>query len=548
MDAARERARWLRRRLIYNNDGDDVIEARPYGKEHDHDVAESLMVRSSGDLIQDYLAARSTPLIGSQVDSNWFASAMAGVTFSHQTRLGGFYGKGVPLELVERYGRDPLQIQLDFSREHGMEAAWCLRMNDVHDAFPMGSRRYTYGLARIKRENPGYMMGKDGDWEKFEDDPVKRAWTRLDFAIPEVRDHIFAVIEEVAENYDVDLIGMEFFKYWPFFRESMEGDPVEPEHLAIMNDLLRRIRRMADRVAGSRGRPLLVAAHTPFSVEDCVHVGVDLETWLKEDLIDQFCPGGNFESVLRDSYSGIVDLGHRYGVPVYPCVSWGFWDRWVFHGMGGGEYRQFDDWVKNLYGGQPERIGCPEYVSVFNGWEGSFPAWRGAALNLFDAGADGLYLFNPALGDPRVWREIGEVSSMAGKDRLYGIDRFAAADSFEDLAEVDLEPGIPVTTSFQVGEDVGTTGARRLDFSLHLWNHLAGDRVAVKLNGTSIPGLKPAESGRDPERGQWLRGEVEARQVNRGGNQLEVAVEGRGGSASETLVMDSAQLRVRYEH
>jgi hypothetical protein len=185
---------------------------------------------------------------------------------------------------------------------------------------------------------------------------------------------------------------------------------------------------------------------------------------------------------------------------------------------------------------------------LFNGWEGSFPAWRGAALNLFNAGADGLYLFNPALGDPRVWREIGEVSTMAGKDRLYGIDRFAAADSFEEVAEVDLEPGIPVATSFQAGEEVGKSDARRLDFSLHLWNHVAGDRVAVKLNGTSIPGLKPAEPGRNPERGQWLEGEVEARQVNRGENQLEVAVEERGGSASETLVMDAAQLWVRCEH
>ena len=547
MDAAREQARWRRRRLIYNNDGDDVIEARPEGLEHDHDAAESLMVRSSGDLVEDYLAARSTPLIGSQVDSNWFATAMAGLTFSHHTRLGGFFGQGVPLELVERYGRDPLEIQLDFSREHGMEAAWGLRMNDVHDAFPMGSRRYTYGLARFKRDNPGYMMGEDGDWEKFEDDPVKRAWTRLDFAIPEVRDHIFAVIEEVAENYDVDLIGMEFFKYWPFFRESMQLDPVTPEHLEIMNDLLRRIRRMADGVAERRGRPLLLAAHTPFSVEDCVHVGVDLETWLKEDLIDQFCPGGNFESVLRDSYSGIVDLGHSYGVPVYPCMSWGFWDRWVFAGTSDGSHRQFDDWVKSLYGGQPERMGRPEYVTLFNGWEGSFPAWRGAALNLFDAGADGLYLFNPALGEPRVWREIGEVSTMAGKDRLYGIDRFPAADSFEDVAEVALEPGNPAAHGFQVGEDVGKTGARRIDFGLHLWNHVEGDRVAVKLNGRPVAGLKPAEPGRSPRRGQWLEAEVEAHLVNRGGNLLEVTVEERGGSASETLAMDAAQLRVRCQ-
>ena len=135
MDEQRQQARWRRRRIIYNNDGDDALEARS-GVEHEHDVAESLAVRASGDLVQDFLDARSTPLIGSQVDSNWYASCMAGLTFSHHTKLGGFYGKEIPLELVENYGRDALQVQLDFSREHGMEAVWALRMNDCHDAFP----------------------------------------------------------------------------------------------------------------------------------------------------------------------------------------------------------------------------------------------------------------------------------------------------------------------------------------------------------------------------------------------------------------------------
>ena len=166
MNADRMKARWRQRRIIYNNDGDDVIEARS-GVEHEHDVAGAMTVRATGDLVQDFLDARSTPLIGTQVDSNWFASCMAGLTFSHHTKLGGFYGKGIPLELVEKYGRDSLQVQLDFSHEHGLEAAWCLRMNDPHDSFPMGSRRWTYGLAKFKRDHPQYMMGTEGDWEKY---------------------------------------------------------------------------------------------------------------------------------------------------------------------------------------------------------------------------------------------------------------------------------------------------------------------------------------------------------------------------------------------
>lgn len=546
MDAGREKARWRRRRIIYNNDGDDSLEARS-GMEHEHDVAEALTVRKTGDLVQDFLDARSTPLIGSQVDSNWFASAMAGLTFSHHTKLGGFYGKEIPLELIEKYGRDTLEIQLDFSREHGMEAAWCLRMNDVHDAHPMGSRRWNYGLAKFKRDNPGFMMGQDGDWDKYQGQPTLQAWTRLDFAIPAVRDHIFGVIEEVAQNYDVDLIGMEFFKYWPFFRESRHGDPVEPEHMEIMNDLMRRIRRMADDVANRRGRPLLLSAHTPFGLEDCVHVGVDLETWLVEGLIDQFCPGGSQESVFRDSYTGIIDLGHKYEIPVYPCISWAFWNRWVFLGNGDGKFREYAKWLETLYGGQPDRTGRPSYIIEFNDWEGTFPAWRGAAMNMFNAGADGIYIFNPALGRPHWYREIGEVATMAGKDRLYGIDCFEGTDSFNSVAEVTLESNAPLSSSFQVGEDVGAAGANSLDFSVHLWDHVPGDDISVQLNGASVDGLQPTDPDRNPAEGQWLQADLDSRQVKRGENQLEVAVKNRCESASSPVVLDTVQLRVRCE-
>ena len=546
MDAAREKARWRRRRIIYNNDGDDALEARS-GVEHGHDVAESLMVRSSGDLVQDFLDARSTPLIGSQVDSNWFASAMAGLTFSHHTKLGGFYGKEVPLELVEKYGRDTLEIQLDFSREHGMEAAWCLRMNDVHDAFPPGSRRWTYGIAPFKREHPDCLMGEEGAWEKHGQHRLHGQWTRLDFAKPEVREHIFAIIEEVAQNYDVDLIGMEFFKYWPFFRESLGGDPVTPEHMEIMNDLLRRIRRMADEVGERRGRPLLLSAHTPFSLEDCIHAGVDLETWMKEDLIDQFCPGGSQESVFRDSYTEIIELGHKYEIPVYPCISWAFWDRWVYLDHNDGRFRQYADWLETLYGGQVDRTGLPSYILVFNAWEGTFPSWRGAAMNLFNAGADGLYIFNPALGEPQWWFEIGEVETMAGKDRIYGVDRFEGESSFHHVEEVDLEPGVSFAVSFQVGEDVSAARSHSTDFRIHLWNHVPGDDIAVKLNGVSIDGLEPADPGRNPQQGQWLEGHLDAGQVKRGENRLEIAVEKRGESATSSVVFDTAQLRLRFE-
>ena len=542
MDQARRDARWRKRRIIYNNDGDDALFARD-GLEHEHDVAEALAVRTSGELVDDFLNARSTPLIGSQVDSNWYASCMAGLTFSHHTKLGGFYGKELPQELVDRYGRDTLQVQLDFSRENGMEAVWALRMNDVHDAFPMGSRRWHYGLARFKVEHPECMIGKEGDWERFAnevDDTDKRGWTKLDFAMPIVRDHIFSIIREVAQNYDVDAIGMEFFKYYPFFRESREGKPVEAEHVEIMTDLLRQIRKVADEEGDKRGRPILLAAHTPPTLAHSRFVGLDLETWLSEELIDQLMPGGLRESVFCDSHADMIEFGHRHEVPVYPCLPWAFWDRWVYLDLAQGKHRSFDSYIETLYGGQPDRLGKPSYILEFNRWEGTFAAWRGAAMNLFNDGADGLYIFNPALGRPEWWREIGDPATMAGKDKLFGVDRFPGESG--NVEQVELTQGRPVRMSFLVGED--TAGSSQLRLRAHLWDLTSNDDIAVQLNGKQLEGLQITDAFASPEEGQWLECGLNSDQVKRGKNSLEMLLNKRTESQQSPLLLNGIQLAV----
>ncbi len=542
MDEARRAARWRRRRIIYNNDGDDAIYARD-GAESEHDVAEGLTVRTSGELMGDFLQARSTPLIGSQVDSNWFCSCMAGLTFSHHTKLGGFIGRGMPQELIDQYGKDTVQVQQDFSREHGMEFGWSLRMNDIHDSYAPGSRRWTsYGLAPFKREHPECMMGELDDFESGE------AWSGLDYGAKEVRDHYFAVIEEVAENYDVDVIAMEFFKYHPYFRESREGLPVSEEHVEVMNDFVRRIRRMADEVGARRGRPLLLAAHTPATLEDSLFVGVDLETWLGENLIDKLMPGGNEDSPMCDSFRDIIDFGHRHEVPVYPCLQWAFWGQWVYLALGAGEHRAFSSWLKTLYGGQPERLGKPTYIVVFNEWEGRPAVWRAVATNVFNDGADGVYVFNPGLGVPETWFEIGDPETMAGKEKLFGVDRFLGDEvtgergRFETAENVGLTPGRPVELSFQVGDDLSSADPQRLRFRLHLWDLTDGDELNVALNNRPLEEVQSV--ARTAQGGGWLECGLDPSQVRRGGNTLELKLSRRDESMQTPILVDGVQLHV----
>ena len=57
MDAQRRAARWRTRRIVYNNDGDDVREPQ-----NDREHSWHFLNRSGGELREDFLDAHSKPL------------------------------------------------------------------------------------------------------------------------------------------------------------------------------------------------------------------------------------------------------------------------------------------------------------------------------------------------------------------------------------------------------------------------------------------------------------------------------------------------------
>jgi hypothetical protein len=542
MDETRKAARWRKRRIIYNNDGDEVREARQR-----HDVNWQLTTRSGGDLIDDFLNARSASLVGTQVDSIWYSTCTSGVTFSHHTKVGEFSGVGISQELVDKYGRDNLRTQVDFSHENDMEAFWSLRMNDVHDSFPMGPRTWSRGLGLFKRDHPEYLMGEPADWEKYPTGP-KHQWSSLDFSFPEVREHILMLIQEVCQGYDVDGLELDFLRHANFFRPTRDGNPVEEQNLELMTDLVRRVRKMVDEVGQQRGRPLLIAARTPFTLADSLFVGLDLQKWLAEDLIDILISGGGAESKMTESFRKVVALGHKYDVPVYPCIDWGFWNHWAFLDQGAGEHRTYPSWVKTLYGGDPKDIEKQCYIVAFNSWEGSAAAWRGAAMNVWNAGADGIYIFNGFHSTPiDRWREIGDRKTLANKDMIFGVDWFAGDNRFEEAGKRQLHLGEPVCTHFQVGTDVNSRDISELRFRLHLWDLAENDEVAVTLNNGTLDDLKTAGPNQETTGGQWLECLLHSAQVKRGENRVELRVKKRDESMQTPLVLDAVQLHVYHK-
>ena len=533
--ADREAARWRKRRIIYNNDGDDVVVAKT-----ENNIKAGLMARGDGELIDDFLNARSVPLLGTEVDSIWYATCFSGLTFTHQTKLGGFHDKWIGRELIDRYGRDNLQIQIDFGHEHDMEVFWSLRMNDTHDAWPSGSHHQVDGLAPFKQTHPEFLLKKP-DAASDHAGAGERSWSAVDFSHPGVREHIFSLIQEVCDGYDVDGVELDFLRSFPYFPESRDWRAVGEQHREAMTDLVRRVWQMAGEVSRKRGRPLLVAARTPFSVADARFVGLDVECWLEEGLIDLWVPGGLQESIMTESFVEMVELGHKHGVPVYPCIGWGFWQHWAFLDDGANEHRTREAWIEAL-----RSEHTPYYVAL-NSWDGMMPSWRGAATNLWNANPDGIYVFNGFhRASIQAYREIGDLETLAGKEKLFGVDRFAGDSSFEDLRELELEQGKPVGARFQLGEDLTTGSSPELRFRVHLWDAGEGDEIEVKLNGASLDDLKPA--GATQAGSQWLECRLDPDRVKKGPNEVELLASKRDESMQTPLVWDSAQLHVSYTH
>ena len=542
MDENRKKARWRRRRIIYNNDGNDAREAKNH-----HGAHWQFMRRSGGELSRDVLDARAAPLLGTQVDSHWYCTCRGGFTFAHHTRLGGFIGKDVPQELVDRYGRDNLQFQTDFCHQSGLEVFWSMRMNDTHDAHPPGYRAEYHGLAPFKQQHPQCIMGQQEDFDRYSDGP-KHSWTSMDFSYPEVREHVFSLIREVCQGYDLDGVELDFFRDPVYFPPAMEGLPVEEQHLELMTDLVRRLRRMIDEESRRRGRPLLLAARTPFTVEDARYIGLDIETWLAEDLIDIVIAGGHPNWMMIESFREIVDLGHRYEVPVYPSIEWPSWHHWVFLDLGAAEHRTFQSWVKTQYGGHPNDLDKPCYITVWNSWPGTEAVWRGGAMNLWHAGADGIYVFNGFHSTPTdIWREIGDPATLAGKDMIFGVDRFVGASRNEEVKQLELEAGVPARTHFQVGANVKVEDVPELRFRLHLWDRTDHDDLAVTLNDHALDSLAPGAPLQTSTGGQWLECYLQADQVERGENRVELLIRKRDESMRTPLILDAVQLHVRHK-
>ncbi|MFK5974697.1 MAG: cadherin domain-containing protein, partial [Flavobacteriaceae bacterium] len=337
--------------------------------------------------IEKFLKLRTSPLVSTDITTISYCTLSSSFgQFTHNTKVGEFL-----LNTHKRKGRvnvtpafaklktDPLREVIKYAHANKMEVFWSNRVNDTHDSGHRPSKPYER-WSKLKQAHPEYLMGKCG--ERF---PNGR-WSAVDFTHQEIRELAVKYVTEVCKNYDVDGIELDFFRHLYLFKSVVKGGKASPEELKMLTDTLREIRTMTERVGMRRGRPILVAIRIPDSVEYCRELGIDLQKWLKEGLIDIIIGSGYFR--LND-WEYFVKLGHKYNVKVYAGLS--------------------EPRVRNQH----------PLLQRHNKL-----TYRARAAEALQAGVDGIYLFNQfSVSSPKMGyiREIGNIKKLSKTNKLHFI-------------------------------------------------------------------------------------------------------------------------------
>lgn len=409
---------------------------------------------------------------------------------------------------------DPTPVVAGFCRENAIEVVGSIRMNDCHDAFGLPFPELVYPL---KAEHPELLIGTE-DQRGGSGDGLRTAmWSGLDYAHERVRRDRLWWIDHTARKYDLDGVDLNFFRMpWLFKRGE------EERNTPLMTGFIREARRRVDEVSRRRGRPVLLGVRVPGTVATCNRIGIDIETWLREGLVDRLLTGGGYVCYSTPAEE-LVRLGHRFEVPVYPCIN------------------------------------CPANYRLGGG------NLRAAAANLWWSGADGIYLWNfhyiSAPGSPGYGRLAPEqyrkhLREIASARRLEYLDKSFAVSSrvWEQYQRASAPAPLPLalggragagarSVPVRIGDDISRArkSDRVRDVTLRLKSAaaVAGDVLAVKFNDAAAEAAVTVA-------GDWLDVPLPPAAVKQGVNQLELEIARRGDTADREIVLEQARVDVRY--
>ena len=451
------------RRIIYNDDADAATH-----------LADRYPTK------EGFLDARFNWCKSSQVDSYFWC-----------------IGNGQEVPWNEPYNPalgDVHKLMLDEAHKADMEIFASLRMNDTHDAWTPEL------LPREKLEHPECLIGRQSEYVPEAENMAHWSWSAWDYSHEWVRTYFLNFIEARCSRYDWDGLELDFLHMPLYFKHGESA-----QNCAAMTAFVRDVRAALNTIARERGRAFLLAVTVPAAVEYALRIGLDIETWLSEGLVDLLIAGSGYKP-FSTTHEELIELGHRADVPVYPSLN---------------VSTTSPHHTLDRKGRVKERI-------------------RAAASNLWRRNPDGVYLFNlfvpTALGLTEASEDYGVLNEIGARETLRGLDKLYEAEAPKTHAMYQfvvspyvlpaalLEcPRIPL----QIAELPGDMANKNLQLQIRVTDPEAGQRLSVRVNehAVEITGTRDGPqntTGNLPGGGTWFEGDVDAALLRCGVNDVEV--------------------------
>jgi len=453
-----------------------------------------------------------------QIDSIYFCLDGGNISYYPSEILPLINSKGINEWLNS--GIDILKISIEETHKRELEAFYSHRMN--------GSDRdvsHSPAIIPLKEKNPNWLI-PEAQWKPG-------LWN---YGKKGVREHKLQVLTELAQNYNLDGIDLDFMRTPPFFPNGEAWTSRES-----LTELMRSVRKMLTSIAKERGRPYLLSIRIPRNIEGCHFIGIDIEKWAKEKLVDIMIIGTRSIKVDLPSFKKITE---GTNIKLIPCFDDAAHFPSGYHDPG----IEFERGVFTNWWHQGA-----DSVATFN--------WSFASQYLYDKLEYNHYM---PKSHQQAYKEIGSYETMIFKNKTFVIPRrFGVTTSpdneyrWNNYANLNFENPLPALTKsneplvlkIDIGDDISNQTANISKLNLHLVYEIKDNIVSnkseeifsdlrnidVKINGKDLMSLE-----RDTDKKLFVF-DVDSKQLVHGVNMIYLR-------SKVSLIIEKIELHVKYNN